>query len=52
MHCSVLGCGLLVIGLYCFLWGRNREAHLKSQQVLEEAHLETATPISHDEKNP
>ncbi|XP_042067435.1 WAT1-related protein At1g43650-like [Salvia splendens] len=53
LHCgSVLGCGLLVVGLYCFLWGRNREAHFKSQQVLEEAHLETATPISHDEKIP
>ncbi|KAK6115038.1 hypothetical protein DH2020_007307 [Rehmannia glutinosa] len=46
---SVLGGGLLVGGLYSFLWGRNREAHIGAQQQLdhslEEAHLEdNATP--------
>ncbi|XP_057795553.1 WAT1-related protein At1g43650-like isoform X2 [Salvia miltiorrhiza] len=48
----VLGCGLLVAGLYCFLWGRNREAHLKAQQILEDVHSETAAPISLDGKSP
>ncbi|XP_042034836.1 WAT1-related protein At1g43650-like [Salvia splendens] len=39
---SVLGCGLLVGGLYSFLWGRIREAHIQAQKVLDnEAHLET-----------
>ncbi|KAL1533501.1 hypothetical protein AAHA92_33382 [Salvia divinorum] len=39
---SVLGCGLLVGGLYSFLWGKNREAHIQAQQLLDnQAHLET-----------
>ncbi|KAG6390488.1 hypothetical protein SASPL_148223 [Salvia splendens] len=39
---SVLGCGLLVGGLYSFLWGRNREAHIQAQKLLDnQAHLET-----------
>lgn len=42
---SVLGCGLLVGGLYSFLWGRNREAQIRDKQVLdhpkEEAHFES-----------
>ncbi|XP_057795508.1 WAT1-related protein At1g43650-like isoform X2 [Salvia miltiorrhiza] len=46
---SVLGCGLLVGGLYSFLWGRNREAHIKAQQVLDhqiqEAHFQSP-PVS------
>ncbi|KAG6384500.1 hypothetical protein SASPL_155680 [Salvia splendens] len=38
----VLGCGLLVGGLYSFLWGRNREAHIQAQKLLDnQAHLET-----------
>ncbi|KAH6800118.1 hypothetical protein C2S52_000582 [Perilla frutescens var. hirtella] len=45
---SVLGCGLLVGGLYSFLWGGNREAHIRAQQVLDhpikEAHLENSVP--------
>ncbi|XP_057795543.1 WAT1-related protein At1g43650-like [Salvia miltiorrhiza] len=43
---SVLGCGLLVVGLYCFLWGRNREVDTKTQQILEDVHSEPAAPIS------
>ncbi|KAL8515151.1 hypothetical protein ACS0TY_014020 [Phlomoides rotata] len=42
---SVLGCGLLIGGLYSFLWGRKREAHIKAQEVFpdpieKEAHFE------------
>ncbi|KAL0285115.1 UNVERIFIED_CONTAM: WAT1-related protein, partial [Sesamum calycinum] len=41
---SVLGSVLLVVGLYSFLWGRNREAQNVAQQQLnhpmEEAHFE------------
>ncbi|PIN08062.1 Glucose-6-phosphate/phosphate and phosphoenolpyruvate/phosphate antiporter [Handroanthus impetiginosus] len=44
---SVLGGGLLVTGLYIFLWGKNREARNKAQQQLdhsiEEAHFEGIT---------
>ncbi|KAK4429546.1 WAT1-related protein [Sesamum alatum] len=45
---SVLGSGLLVAGLYSFLWGRNREAQDAAQLLLdhpmEEAHLEDKSP--------
>ncbi|PIN07729.1 hypothetical protein CDL12_19700 [Handroanthus impetiginosus] len=41
---SVLGGGLLVGGLYSFLWGKNKEAHSEAQQQsvysIEEAPLE------------
>ncbi|XP_057795545.1 WAT1-related protein At1g43650-like isoform X2 [Salvia miltiorrhiza] len=49
---SVLGCGLIVAGLYYFLWGRNQEAHIKAQQNLENIHIETTAPISLDGKSP
>ncbi|KAK4429545.1 WAT1-related protein [Sesamum alatum] len=51
---SVLGGGLLVAGLYSFLWGRNQEAQNRAQQQLdhsvEEAHFEGITSISPDEE--
>ncbi|KAL0314435.1 UNVERIFIED_CONTAM: WAT1-related protein [Sesamum angustifolium] len=51
---SVLGGGLLVLGLYSFLWGRNREAQNGAQQQLdhpvEEAHFEGITSMSPDEE--
>ncbi|KAK6132431.1 hypothetical protein DH2020_033828 [Rehmannia glutinosa] len=52
---SVLGGGLLVGGLYSFLWGRNREAHIGAQQQmdhsLEEAHLEDNATSSDIERS-
>ncbi|KAK4390973.1 WAT1-related protein [Sesamum angolense] len=54
---SVLGGGLLVLGLYSFLWGRNREAQKAqngAQQQLDhpmdEAHFEGITSMSPDEE--
>ncbi|KAL0438217.1 UNVERIFIED_CONTAM: WAT1-related protein [Sesamum latifolium] len=55
---SVLGGGLLIIGLYSFLWGRNREAQKaqndaeqKLNQSVEEAHFEGITSMSpHEEQ--
>ncbi|KAK4390977.1 WAT1-related protein [Sesamum angolense] len=45
---SVLGSGLLIAGLYSFLWGKNREAQDGARQHLdhpmEEAHLENESP--------
>ncbi|PIN08063.1 Glucose-6-phosphate/phosphate and phosphoenolpyruvate/phosphate antiporter [Handroanthus impetiginosus] len=38
---SVLGGGLLVVGLYTFLWGKNREAQNKAQQQLDHSIEET-----------
>ncbi|XP_057795549.1 WAT1-related protein At1g43650-like isoform X2 [Salvia miltiorrhiza] len=49
---SILGCGLLVAGLYCFLWGKNQETQIKAQQVLEDDHSQTAAPISFNGKSP
>ncbi|XP_011101560.1 WAT1-related protein At1g43650 [Sesamum indicum] len=53
---SVLGGGLLIAGLYSFLWGRNREAQNSARQQLnhslEEAHFEGITSISPDEEQP
>ncbi|KAL0326058.1 UNVERIFIED_CONTAM: WAT1-related protein [Sesamum radiatum] len=53
---SVLGSGLLVLGLYSFLWGRNREVQNGAQQQLdhsvEKAHSEIiiTTSASSDEE--
>ncbi|XP_020554443.1 WAT1-related protein At1g43650-like isoform X2 [Sesamum indicum] len=53
---SVLGSGLLVVGLYSFLWGRNREAQSGAQQQLDhsvqEAQFEgiITTSISADDE--
>ncbi|KAL0438215.1 UNVERIFIED_CONTAM: WAT1-related protein [Sesamum latifolium] len=53
---SVLGSGLLVVGLYSFLWGKSREVQNGAQQQLdhpvEEAHFEgiITTSISADEE--
>ena len=36
MHCSMLGTGVMVAGLYCFLWGKTKE-------MKKSAHLPRAT---------
>ncbi|EYU17437.1 hypothetical protein MIMGU_mgv1a008849mg [Erythranthe guttata] len=52
---SVLGGGLLISGLYSFLWGRNREARIGAQQKMdssiEEARFDgIATSASHEKE--
>ncbi|XP_051124217.1 WAT1-related protein At1g43650-like isoform X2 [Andrographis paniculata] len=48
---SVLGCGLLIVGLYSFLWGRNKEAQTSGPKEVLEAQFESfSTSVAADEE--
>lgn len=54
--CSLLGCVLLVVGLYSYLWGKNREVQTVAQDKLDlpkdEAPVKCLTlSISNTEEN-